>query len=309
VRGLFAKIRLIVADRKLKIKPTRMKFQNIKFGTGLSPFVKSIMVFEHDRDDTKTNLPFMADGFTGLMFHETPNGLFVNPHNKKMSQLFVYGQTIKPIEMKIHGTYQIIVFQLFPFTLKSLFNIEPKSINDNYHDLTKDSTQIENGTLSALSNTKDINKRISIISTYINKLIAAKRNNFDNQIRAAIKLILLAKGKCNLTETAIQVHLNKQTFEERFVSETGLLPKQFARMIQFENSLTQLSVNELTSFADVMYKNGFADHFHYIRVFKSFMGRTSKKYPPYHVLSTDSPHLVRFTSSLASGGVLHQRIY
>lgn len=81
----------------------KIKFQNIEYDKTLSPFIKSIMVFECDEGDTKTNLPFFADGFPGLMYHETPNGLYVNPHKKRMPQLFVYGQTIEPIEIKILG--------------------------------------------------------------------------------------------------------------------------------------------------------------------------------------------------------------
>ena len=255
-----------------------MKFQNIEFDKALSPFVKSIMVFESNETDIKTNLPFFADGFPGLMFHETPNGLFVNPHKKRMPQLFVYGQTIEPIEIEIFGTYQMIVFQLFPFTLKSLFNIDPKTINDNCYDLSIERTHIQNHNLSELSLKKDIDSRISLLISYTAKLIDAKRNNFDNAIYSAIKKILSAKGKCSLTETAKEVLLTKRTFERRFLSETGLLPKQFAKIIQFQNSLTQLSVKDFTSLTDVVYENGFADQSHFIRVFKSFTGKTPKQF-------------------------------
>lgn len=236
------------------------------------------MVFESDASDTRTNLPFFADGFPGLMFHETPNGLMVNPHKKRMPQLFVYGQTIEPIELEIDGTFQLIVFQLFPFTIKSLFSIEPKSINDNCYDLSTDSTEEQYHTLSGLAQAINIDAKISILTSYIRKLLDAKRNNFDNEIYLAIKLILSAKGKCNLTETAKQVHLTKRTFERRFLSETGLLPKQFAKIIQFQNSLIQLSVKDFSSLTDVVYENGFADQSHFIRVFKSYTGKTPKQF-------------------------------
>lgn len=255
-----------------------MKFHNIEFDKALLPFVKSIMVFESDESDTKTNLPFFADGFPGLMYHETPNGLFVNPHKKRMPQLFVYGQTIEPIEIEIFGTYKIIVLQLFPFTLKSLFNIDPKSINDNCYDLSLESTQIQYHTLTELSKAINIDSKISLLTSYIGKLVDAKRNNFDNAIYSAIKIIISAKGKCNLTDTAKQVNLTKRTFERRFLSETGLLPKQFAKIIQFQNSLTQLSVRDYTSLTDVVYENGFADQSHFIRVFKSYTGKTPKQF-------------------------------
>jgi len=255
-----------------------MKFQNIEFDKALSPFVKSIMVFESIEADVKTNLPFFADGFPGLMFHETPNGLYVNPHKKRMPQLFIYGQTIEPIEIEISGSFQMIVFQLYPFTLKTLFSIDPKSINDNCYDLSFDKVQSENKIISGLHLTEDLQSRINTLTNYVAELVETKKTNFDNAINSVIKIVLSAKGKCSLTETAKAVHLTKRTFERRFLSETGLTPKQFAKIIQFQNSLTQLSVKDYTTLTDVVYQNGFADQSHFIRVFKSFTGKTPKQF-------------------------------
>ncbi|MFZ6010026.1 MAG: helix-turn-helix domain-containing protein [Bacteroidota bacterium] len=255
-----------------------MMFRNIEVDKAVSSFVKSILVFEGTDAAAKTNLPFFADGFPGLMCHETPLGLCVNPHKKRMPPLFVYGQTIEPIEIEIEGTYQMIVLQLFPFTVKSLFNIDPQSINDNCYDLSEEKIQVQNHIFVELTQEKDLDTRISILTRYIGRLIEAKRNSFDAAIHSAITKILSAKGKCSLTDTANEVHLTKRTFERRFVSETGLLPKQFAKIIQFQNSLTQLTVKDFTSLTDVVYRNGFADQSHFIRVFKSFTGKTPKQF-------------------------------
>jgi len=236
------------------------------------------MVFEGIDPDTKTNLPFFADGFPGLMYHETPNGLYVNPHKKRMPQLFIYGQTIEPIEIEIFGSYQMIVFQLYPFTLQTLFKIDPKSINDNCYDISLESTQIQYNISSGLSLDNNPYTRVKLLSYYIEKLIEAKKSSFDTAIFSAINKILSAKGKCSLAETSKEVHLTKRTFERRFLSETGLLPKQFAKIIQFQNSMTQLSVKDFTSLTDVVYQNGYADQSHFIRVFKSFTGKTPKQF-------------------------------
>ena len=261
-----------------KTHTNEMKFQHIEYDKNLSPFIKSIMVFESDEADMKTNLPFFADGFPGIMYHESPKGLYVNPHKKRMPQLFIYGQTIEPIEIEILGNFQMIIFQLYPFTLKTIFGIDPKSINDNCYDLSFDKEKSENNIISELYLTKDFQSRINTLTNYIAELVEAKKINFDIAIYSAIKKVLSAKGKCSLTKTAKEVHLTKRTFERRFLSETGLLPKQFAMIIQFQNSLTQLSVKDFTTLTDVVYQNGFADQSHFIRVFKSFTGKTPKQF-------------------------------
>ncbi len=253
-----------------------MTFHNIPFDHVLTPFIKSIMVFECDDNEIATNLPFFADGFPGLMFHESPNGLYVNPHKKRMPQLFIYGQTIIPIELQITGRFQIIVFQLYPFTLKTLFGINAQSINDNCYDLI--ANQIPNKYFPALALYKDYQSRINILTAYITELINDRKSNFDQAIYQAIKKILAEKGNCNIAETVIEVNLTSRTFERRFLNETGLNAKQFAKIIQFQNSLTQLSVKDYKLLTDVVYQNGFADQSHFIKVFKSFTGKTPKQF-------------------------------
>jgi len=112
-----------------------MNFKTVNPDKSLSLFVKSIMVFEEAEPNLKTVLPFFADGYPGLMLQDTENGLFVNPYNKKMPFLFLYGQTIKPIELVINGAYKLIIFQLYPFVLKSFFNVSAKDINDGCYCL------------------------------------------------------------------------------------------------------------------------------------------------------------------------------
>ena len=78
---------------------------------------------------------FFADGYPGLLFFESRKGLKVHPHDKQMPQFFIYGQTLEPLELVFETGYRMIVFQFYPFILKSLFTIDPKTINDNCYNL------------------------------------------------------------------------------------------------------------------------------------------------------------------------------
>jgi AraC-like DNA-binding protein len=251
---------------------------NLEHDVRLSPFIKSVMTFENLEESKHTTLPFFADGFPGLMYHQTPNGLTVNPHQKRMPELFLYGQTIKPIELEITGAYRLLVFQLYPFTLKSLFGIDPKSINDNCYDLTHDANSTLAAMLEPLSTSTALTKWVEVLSQFISELIARRTSKFDPTILNAVEIILREKGQVNLTDTAKALHVTKRTFERRFLSETGLLPKQFAKIIQFHSSLTQLTVKDYRTLTDVVFRNGYADQSHFIRVFKSFTGKTPKHF-------------------------------
>ena len=235
-------------------------------------------MFESADTHLKTNLPFFADGYPGLMFQQTDNGLNVNPHNKLMPVLFLYGQTIRPIELEINGAYQLIAFQLYPFVLKSFFNVMPHIINDDCYDLQQlQEVDIATFTQQLLSE-KDIDKKVERISFLLYQLFQSKRQNLDLKIKQVIESIVTTKGRENIGTIARKVKINARTLERRFFNETGLSPKQFSKIIQFQSSLEQITVKDYSKLTDVVYENGFTDQSHFIKVFKGFTGKTPKAF-------------------------------
>ena len=254
-----------------------MNFQNIIPDKSISLFVKNIWVFESEDKGTITSLPFFADGFPGLMFQQSENGLVVKPHDKKMPELFLYGQTINPIVLEISGAYIILIFQLYPFVLRTFFDVLPQSINDNCYYLDNSEDKITKLNQQLIS-CKTMDGKIDIISNLLLHYFETKKQNLDLEIRKTIVEIIATKGQENIRAIAEKQNINLRTFERRFLKETGLLPKQFAIITQFQASLEQLSVKNYTKLTDIVYENGFADQSHFIKVFKAFTGKTPKKF-------------------------------
>ncbi len=255
-----------------------MNFQTLTPNNSISLFVKNIWVFENDDNNIKTNLPFFADGYPGLMFQQTENGLTVKPHNKIMPALFLYGQTIKPIELEITGSYTLVIFQLYPFVLKSLFNVIPQNINDDCYYLDDAMGTDINAFTSQLLCYNKIQQKINALTDLLVLFFERQKQNLDYKIKQAIENIIRTKGQENISLLAEKLKLNIRTFERRFVNETGLPPKQFAKIIQFQASLEQLTVADFTKLTDIVYQNGFSDQSHFIRVFKAFTGKTPKAF-------------------------------
>lgn len=253
-----------------------MNFQSIIPDKSISLFVKNIWVFESEEKGA-TSLPFFADGFPGLLFHQSEKGLVVKPHGKKMPEIFLYGQTIHPIVLEIPGTYLIIVFQLYPFVLRTFFDVVPQSINDTCYYLDDSEGKISKLNQQLIA-CKTVTEKIDIISDLLLGYFENKKQNLDFEIRKGILEIIKTKGQENIRVIAEKQSLNLRTFERRFLKETGLPPKQFAKMIQFQASLEQLSVKDYTKLTDVVYENGFSDQSHFIKVFKAFTGKTPTKF-------------------------------
>ena len=251
-----------------------MRFQQLEDNHPLSPYVRSILSLENKKDESNTRLPFYADGFPGLIYHDAGNRLGIHPHNKKFSPLFFYGQTIHPIEIRIKGRFKLIIFQLYPFVARSLFDIDLPSLTDG----CKDMTAVLYPNLPLDLRTKDIDAQIDSISNALNDLVQRKSQTFNSSIRIAIEKILRSKGQKNLRELAAELGISSRSLERNFFQHTALKPKQFARIIQFQSSLIQLSVKDYNKLTDIVYENGYADQSHFIRVFKSFTGKIPSRF-------------------------------
>lgn len=245
-------------------------------GEPLSLLVKNILVFEDDTATGNTKLAFYADGFPGLMFQHTSGGMLAMPHNKEMPQLFLYGQTIEPVELIVNGPYRLVAFQLYPFVIKTFFNLDPASLNDSCYDLTA-LPSLQDDLELALANTATT-ARIDVLSTMLLRILSDKNNHLDLAVRQALQLIIESNGQAAIKDICNTIHLTTRTFERRFRHETGITAKQFALMIRFQSSLQQLTQTQYARLTDIVYNNGFADQSHFIRVFKTFTGKTPKRF-------------------------------
>lgn len=263
-----------------------------KYSDKLKPYVNDVLVFEENGPNATNVLPFFADGYPGIVFNQASNGLYLRPKNRRLSQLFLYGQTIEPIELCVEGTFKMIVFQMFPFAVRILLGIQPKMLNDDCYDLCQFSGSLDRKTVEKLNGTKSTDDQIDIISNFLNAIIDNSPLRPDKSILLALNLILQFKGKITITELRKKLFLTERTLERRFVKEIGVTPKMFCKIIQFQSSLNQISATEESRMMDVAYENGFADQSHFIRTFKKYTGITPSDFQDLPAIANFLPTYV-----------------
>jgi AraC-like DNA-binding protein len=244
----------------------------------LEPFINSIMVKETDAIAGHTNIPLYADGYPGIMFQQSKNGFYLLPREKKLSELFLYGQTLDPVSLDVKGPFKFVVFQLYPFASKYLLGVDPKILNDECYDLLKlNYVNVEEFRKSLIS-ANSLEEQVKIISSLIRTLIEANNVSPKDRIQQAIGLIIKNKGQIKIKELLEQLHITERTFERNFMNQVGLSPKQFAKIIQFQSSLHQLTQAKFKKLTDVGNDSGFSDQSHFIRVFKKYTSQTPSFY-------------------------------
>ena len=231
--------------------------------------------------DAHTNIPLYADGYPGIMFQHSKNGFYLLPKKKKLSELFLYGQTLNPVALNVQGPYRYLVVQLYPFASKYLLNIDPKLLNDECYNLLEIKKVDTNKYHQELLKTNNLKIQTRILSDLISDLITAHSIPQNDVIQKAISIIIKHKGQIKIQDILKQIYLTERTFERNFSAQVGLSPKQFARIIQFQFSLNQLNTSNLIKLTQIGLDSGFSDQSHFIRTFKKYTGQT-----PSHYLKT-----------------------
>jgi AraC-like DNA-binding protein len=244
----------------------------------LEPFVNCIMVREEKNSSGECNIPLHADGYPGIMFQQSDEGFYLHPGGKKLSQLFLYGQTIRPVTLKVTGPFRFVVFQLYPFASKYLLGVNPRELNDECFDLLQLRHINIQSFVDSLLSTEDFGQQASIISEIMLKLIPAPTISFDDRIQLAVHRILEKKGILSIQKLFQDLHITERTFERNFLAEVGLTPKQFAKIIQFQYSLQQLTQEKFDTLTEIGIESGFSDQSHFIREFKKYTGQTPSYY-------------------------------
>lgn len=240
----------------------------------LEPFVNCIIVKQERDPGAETDMPLHADGYPGIMFQRSENGFYLLPRRKKLSGLFLYGQTLKPTSLRAEGRYDFVIVQLYPFASKYLLGVNPRELNDDCFDLLQlrhiDAAAFHYQLLQAES----VDQQIEIISDLMLELIAFNKVSPDDRIQNAVHYILDKKGVVVISELIEKLHLTERTFERAFLSEIGLTPKQFAKIVQFQYSLRKLTHDSFEKLTEVSADCGFTDQSHFIREFKRYTGQT-----------------------------------
>ena len=240
----------------------------------LQPFVNSITTKESNTSNSQTNIPLYADGYPGIMFQQAENGFYLLPKKKKLSELFLYGQTLEPVSLDVKGSYKFVVFQLYPFVSKYLLGVDPKILNDECYDLLLiDHINVEKYREQLIKSDNFVDQ-VKIISDLILQLIKFNKEKDNDKVQQAISIILEHNGQIKVQVLLEKLHITERTFERIFMSQVGLTPKQFAKIIQFQSSLHKLTEVKFNKLINVGLDSGFTDQSHFIRTFKKYTGQT-----------------------------------
>jgi len=99
----------------------------------------------------------------------------------------------------------------------------------------------------------------------------------DVTVQSAIAAVRRAQGDISVTTLRTDLSLSERQLERTFRQQTGLTPRQFARLTRFRQVVRLLHQPALP-LTDVAYRAGYYDQAHFIHDFKTLAGLTPRDY-------------------------------
>lgn len=217
-----------------------------------------------------------ADGSPGLIFQQTEKGMYLNGY-KKLSSIFLYGQTVKPVEIGYHGNFKMIVVYFHSHVLNTLFGIKANEITDTCLDFSLLPPSAGRRLSEQLINLEQTKTQIELLCNFLLKVVQGGKQE-DSCLRFAVEQIKRTKGEISLRKLHDYLNVTERTFERRFEQHVGISAKLFARICRFQAGLAHLNKKNYSTLSDIALDNGYFDQAHFIKSFKEFTGVTPLEY-------------------------------
>lgn len=130
-----------------------------------------------------------------------------------------------------------------------------------------------------LYESKSFEEKVLIVENFLlNQLQKVSKGYEKNRIINSIALIDQNCGLINIETIASFACLSRKQYERTFADYIGSSPKQFLRIVRFQNTLREKQKNRNINLTELAYNCGFFDQSHMINEFKLISGKTPTHY-------------------------------
>lgn len=246
----------------------------------LAPYVRKYWGVESRIDPGSEHVQrIVPSGLAELIFFPGDKPVSSDSKRDFAYNSLINGQQNGYYDLKIrsHLTVYSIIFQ--PYSLPVFFNIPSREFFNNsvplQHILKNEVNELE-GRLGEASNMKE---RVAVTEEFL--IARLRRHDEDYQFKRvaeSIALINRKRGMVNIEELSSLACLSQKQFTRIFSEHVGASPKQFLRIVRFQNALERKSMKAAGSLTELCYLCGYYDQSHMTAEFRHFSGMSPREY-------------------------------
>ncbi|HEX2934526.1 MAG TPA: helix-turn-helix domain-containing protein [Bacteroidales bacterium] len=257
-----------------------MHFQYIKPTGILSHFIRHYWVLEADASEGEVCERIIPTGNIELMFHYG-DPFVVNKYSqeeREQPRTFVSGISSNYADIYTQGTCGLITVTFLPLGACNFFRFPLNHIEDtivDMDDLYKESFKFIEEQISAAATTIE---RIAIMENFLLQQFQPVYKRDLSTIQKGVLLVNESKGQITAKNLADKLALSPKTLERKFSTLLGKTPKQFLRIVRFQEVIRRFSQKDYSPLTDYAYTSGYFDQAHFVKDFKALSGYTPKEF-------------------------------
>ena len=224
-----------------------------------------------------------------LMFHYK-NPFVVCHENDTVTQqprTIISGLTNTFSDVSTFGEAGVIFVQFHPAGACHFFPFPLSEIENQSFDLadifSAEIKQVE----EKLFLSQTTNDKISVIEDFLMRKYSPIPQHDNFLICKGIQIIKQHRGQIAASQLSEKLATSPKSLVRKFASNLGKTPKQYIKLIRFQETLRDFSAGEPINLTEYAYRNGYFDQSHFIHDFKTYSGFTPKefvtRYPDFNI--------------------------
>lgn len=215
-----------------------------------------------------------------LMFHYRKPFVMTFPDREValQPQSFASGLSSKFMDASTQGASGVITIEFQPYGACNFFRFSLREIEDQSIRLNDIFTNEVKYLEEQICECDDLPTRISLIEQFLTENLVPVDVRDFRLMKQAVELVQQSGGQIKASQLASKLTVTSKCLERKFASLVGKSPKQFIRIVRFQevmNGLIRQQPDYLTEYA---FNNGYFDQSHFIHEFKTFSGYTPSEF-------------------------------
>lgn len=256
-----------------------MFYKYIKPSNILADNIKHYWVLEINQKEAPVKERVIPTGNIELMFHYYNTFITENEIlQKQQSRSLISGISNTYSDVRTNGHAGVIAVTFYPWGASNFFKFPLSEVANSFTNLadiySKHIKQVEEQLVNCLS----LEQRIIVIEQFLVQHLKPTNCFDDKFIKQSIQLINKSKGLINTSDLSSLLNVSAKSLERKFSMFLGQTPKQYLKIMRFQEALKLLYSQSEGNLTDLAYNLGYFDQAHFIKDFKQMAGYTPKEY-------------------------------
>lgn len=207
----------------------------------------------HNPTDEYIEVPIVPDGYIDIIF--------------KNGEAFLSGLMKITQVISIHPDDKYFGIQFKPYAVALLFNEDMSYFNDMFKPLDEIDVSLTNELSFIMQSSKE---PYSKLNEYFERYFTT--HQVDTVLLDAIDHITSSDGNIGISDLCETLNIHQKKLERVFVTQVGVSPKQFAKIVRFNKTHRVLAEEGTDNLTQKVLDKGYFDQAHFNRDFKKFTG-------------------------------------